>query len=86
MARIGIVELYAATTPGTCPFCGDPLPERPASVPGRKPKHCGDSACLTAYFRTYQRTYRAQGHGITRTVVVSRGTGNTPPGTVTKKA
>lgn len=54
--RIGIVEMYAATPPGICPFCGDPIPAHPGR--GRKPITCGDPVCRTAYFRCYARDRR----------------------------
>lgn len=74
--------MYGAAAAGECPFCGDPIPAKAPGTRGRRRRYCGDPCCRTAYFRTYQRTYRATGHGLTRTYVVSRGTGNTPPGTV----
>lgn len=53
----GLKRMRAATPPGLCPFCLDPIPEHPGV--GRKPTHCGAVECRAAYFRCDRRDRRA---------------------------
>ena len=54
----GLKRMKAATPPGLCPFCLDPLAKRTGKA-GRPPHTCGDEVCRIAWFRCWRRDQRA---------------------------
>lgn len=52
----GRERMIDRTPDGLCPYCLDPLPKPGKN--GKTPKHCGHSACETAYHRTHARDRR----------------------------